>query len=331
MQKQWFDFSKRVHAKSVSGIALLVWVFLGGDLARSAEDYLHLPAVDLEAPSQAKVGDKIIIPLEGEGQEVKAPEAQEGAQPDASWKLVENQIVFVQPGKAKVPSLVIYDAAHAAVRRTNPIEVDVQTSVNPQDPEPQKAFDDVPPMSLKFPWVIAVLGGLIFLALLGVIFKLFKRWKEKKSRLASAASKTPEVIKSEDEIMLEILSRLEKEKPYLQGRHKEYSFAISNGMKFFLGKRYSFDAEESTTSELIYSLKEQFFLSEKSLEQLRKLFSGLDRAKFTDRVPTPEECEEFVILARILVMELKRAPSLPPIYSGSSSAVRGPSGGPRAT
>lgn len=70
-----------------------------------------------------------------------------------------------------------------------------------------------------------------------------------------------------------------------------------------------FDATECTTREMLGALKERG-LEKSHLNALSQLFEVLDRVKFTDLNPDPEECTDILRQARAWILAT-RAPEVP--------------------
>ena len=121
-----------------------------------------------------------------------------------------------------------------------------------------------------------------------------------------------------DVVALAELLRLEDLKLYERGDFKGHYFGVSVILKTYLGRRFHFDALESTTDELLARIQ-YMGVAPLALERLVALFSKLDRVKFTDQVPSNDEVRNLISEARDIVGLTKRPPVLAGLPNGSHS------------
>jgi hypothetical protein len=216
----------------------------------------------------------------------------------------------LQGGHITLPSLAIQakqpDGTFRSVARTNPFSLDVVSKIKPDEPESDPVGALLPPIALKFPWWVLVAGGVLALAILTGAAILLRRYLTK--RQGSQPPKPVEPPRPEHEIALEKLAALEKTGPLSRGEFKGHYFGVSEIVKAYAGARYGFDAVESTTREMIQSLESKVVLTKVQLDQLESMFERLDRVKFTDHVPTPDEGQRLLDLAREFVLVTRRPP-----------------------
>ncbi len=290
--------------------------------AAADPSFLQLPALDVEwvkaFNKSVRVGDPLelkVVNAPESAQSVAHPESPDALQEQGwevlppenpSGKAAPGEVFFVatpiKKGTLTIPSLAIRDASGKPVARTNPFSLAVVSAIAADDPHPDKPADIRPPETLAFPWWIAGAAGAVFLLLGAVVFFLYRRIKRAKSGPAPVAPAKP--VASEDEEAYEALIELEKRGLLLQGRFKPHYFRVSEILKHYLGRRYSFDASESTSSELIRHLTEQERAA--TVKLIEELFRRLDLVKFTDHVPTPQEAETLVGEARQLIRQTAR-------------------------
>jgi hypothetical protein len=99
---------------------------------------------------------------------------------------------------------------------------------------------------------------------------------------------------------------LERQQLFQQLKFKAHYFGVSEILKCYVGARYGFDAPESTTGEMISVLIERKCLSDMSMGSLRSMFEKLDRVKFTDSIPEPDEATALLAQAKVFIRETRR-------------------------
>jgi hypothetical protein len=317
-----------------------------------SEEFLKLPAygVDrvesepgsqpLTTPQPHRVGDVLVFKVMGlnipgiarPGVDLKVTVPDDDVV-DQGWGLVEagekrdDELRFAlgifKAGKVEVPSLLISAADGRALGRTQPFELQVESAIAADDQKPQEPAEPRPPVSLRFPWLILALSALLVLLVAGLLIFALVRWLDsRKPKAAIALPPTPS--RPEDEVALEALSELEK-KDYCRSRKfKPHYFGVSEILKTYVGGRYRFDAAESTSSELLATLRDEKGVGEDVLREIRDLFGRLDFVKFTDHVPEETEGSQLLDRARKLVL-LTRRPKVqltpePELKSGGEAA-----------
>ncbi|HCM41405.1 MAG: hypothetical protein A2Z97_11065 [Bdellovibrionales bacterium GWB1_52_6] len=288
-------------------------------------ELLALPSHDVEifrAPEALRVGDSLVLKIPGispgEVTLDPLPELQEqGWLLTSLSKQEENQKEFrfeaapLKPGTLILPSLPLRDQAGKAFARTNPFSLQIASSIKPEDQKPSEPAPLRPPLLLNFPVWVAFAGVLLLIALVvGAIFA-FRKLRKKQLTPARVAPIKP--VLPEDEEALAALKALETGGPLSRGHFKAHYFGLSEILKAYLGRRYRFDALESTSREILLALEKRQRLSEAALDRLEILFEKLDLVKFTDHIPIPSEGIDLLREARELVLTTRRPPAPAPI------------------
>jgi len=287
--------------------------------------FLQLPAYDLEfddqKPNEVTVGDKLrlkIVGLKTESHlkfEMVSDPKNHALQTwvflnienssDTEFKFIA---VPLKAGIVKIPSMGIKKADTADsvfIGRTNPFDLDVKSSIKKDDPKSKEPVPPRPPVSLAFPsWIITAAGILLLLLFTGIIVALIYFSRKIKPVKNEALPQGPP--KPEDELALVALAELEKEGFLKKGLFKKHYFRTSEILKEYLGRRFSFDAPESTASEILMLLEKQKVTSVQVLDEIEKLFSNLDRVKFTDYIPQYDEGSLVLQEARQLVTKTRK-------------------------
>lgn len=310
MSKQWFAFSKRATAC----VALSAFFALSTPAAenKGAKAEVPLPTVTLafkqKAERSSRVGDAIPYQLEGG---------------DPSWQIDPNEgslkkgflfrrgklFIPLVAGKYQIPSLPVIDASGTVVANTDPIEIQAASNLNEKDGkgEPPKPEPAIGPLGLPFPaWIQALAGFLLLGTVLFAGFFLVRALQ----RRAAKALKAMLPKKPYDLAALDRLDGLLKQGWLEKGHFKPFYFGISEALKFYLAARYQFDAQESTTSELLALLRERSGtagLSESVIQRVERVFESLDPVKFANHVPSTEEAKSILKEARDLVSTTRKA------------------------
>lgn len=338
MSKPWYAFSKRAAAY-VAASACVAWAGSIGGASVWAAKSVRVPAAEsspfpTELPSSelsigARSGGALTV-----GDTVAYSLSDPTWQIDPSEGGLKNGFLFrpgklftpLAPGTLRLPPLRVLDPNGALVARSTPVELTISSNLtekeqnDPKGPQPEAPIG---PQSLPYPkWVQSLVAfSILGFFLVGVFFLL--RYLRRK---AASALKRMLPKKPYDQVTLERLDALAKA-DYLEKRNfKPYYFGISDGLKFYFGERFAFDAQESTTSELFALLRERVGepgLSEAIVGRFELLFSDLDPVKFADRIPTDAEAREALREARDLVLATRKIVA-DPILKNGSAVDRGP-------
>ena len=252
-----------------------------------------------------------------------------------SWQVVPQVLashsgaVPIKPGQLTLPSLAIVDRKSGkSVARTNPFKVTVESAIRKDDPQPQTPAGLRPPADLVFPWwVLVLLGALALAVVAGIIYGLY-RWS-RKNRVPAETKELPKPLLPEDEEALNALTDLEKGGALTRGDFKNHYFRVSEVLKRYIGRRYDFDAPESTTAELLMQLDQIWGRSNPDWRaQVRELFLRMDVVKFTDYLPTPDDASKIIPEARKFILSSRRRPVDPALTpaglsQGSGQNLRG--------
>lgn len=285
-------------------------------MPESAEaTFLELPTHDLEpetAPLEGiVVGDRVKLKVsawsgESAGVTVTAPPGI-SLMSDHGWELLEPAglsftAVPVKAGTTVIPSLLVKDADGRPIARTNPLTVEVSSAIKGGDAQPVELK---PPVSLPFPWWAVVVLAVFALSLIAALVYALVRWSRRAGKIepvtAPAAPPPPE-----DEIALLALAELEKQGLSREGNHKAHYFKASEILKSYVGARYGFDATESTTSELLSEMERNRRVTDEQMDRIEALFERLDRVKFSDHVPAPDDSLSLVGDIRQWVVATRR-------------------------
>lgn len=184
-------------------------------------------------------------------------------------------------------------------------KIKVSGVIDPAQGEPQMREDTRPLPTVKRPiwWPMYVIGA-VLLAALGY-------WYYRRRIKRGAVAPPPKPRDPPDVEALAKLAALEQEELIASGRKRDYYFRLSEIVRDYVGRRFTFDALELTSDELLQELRRR---STPGLEF--DLFAGFlsesDFVKFAKADPTDGEAKRAMDAARRLVEQSRPPPPAPP-------------------
>jgi hypothetical protein len=227
---------------------------------------------------------------------------------DSSTTTFDLKLSAFAMGKQKTPDFtfeVFEEALYGTfVAKGTDLEV---LSTLPADAADKGAglFDVRPPQEVPIrTWrLLVILAALLAAAALGyAIYKYLKRPKS----LAPVAVKAPEALHVRT---IASLDGLRAQDLPGKGRSREFYFFLSEILRGYLGERYAFEALESTSSELLESLR-TLHTPGLPMKELNAFVVESDMAKFAKATPSPDECKASLEFAYRVVYAT--TPSLAP-------------------
>lgn len=208
-------------------------------------------------------------------------------------------------GSATFPSvgfsvIVPGDTAPRTVT-TNPVVLTVVTV--PVDTS-KDIRDLKPPMSI--PVSLAEIleyggGGLLALGLLYFGWRYWKRWKARREGKAGAYVPPP---RPAHEVAFEQLALLKEKKLWQQGLIKQYYSEATEIFRRYLENRYTLQAMEETTDEILAGLRKLRF-PEPMLGTAERILRRADLVKFAKFEPGPADHEEMIAVIHEFVDRTK--------------------------
>ena len=322
---------RKIKTISILGVLLFCWVTSLERPIRADEPRVFTVKPHLDVAPSIQVGDTIGFSLEA-----TAPEGASASTPEISsiefnsevagdkekatlfeWGWILNPFVKesvtpsfhfnaspVKSGEIVLPKLILKNSKGEVIGQTREWKADVLSALsNPQD----KASEMRPPAAVSVP-IVTLLG--IVALLLGVLTAAFfsVRYYLRRQSLAKKKPAKVEVILPEHEEALKALDALMQKGFYEKGLFKSHYFGISEIIKHYVARRYGFDAEESTSRELLRHLEIEIGIKDQILDDLEKLFEKLDWVKFTDHVPDSLEALQLLNQARDWVKRTQAQP-----------------------
>jgi hypothetical protein len=223
-------------------------------------------------------------------------------------------------GSMEIPAVraVLKDAAGKEVEaRSAPLPYTVASVLKEGESEPADLKKPVEMQErLLWPWFLL---GAVLLALAALL------WWRRRRRRRPAAAALPVVPaappRPEHEIAYEELERLLSSGLLERGEVKAFYIALAEIIRRYLGRRFEFDAFESTSWEILESLRGARFPGP-TMTLLAELLGLCDLVKFAKHLPGREETKGSVERAYRLVDETRR--TAPPAIPGAGAAAAPP-------
>ena len=163
----------------------------------------------------------------------------------------------------------------------------VQLKFNTMKVDTASGFKDIkPPAEIPFSiwdYIYYIIAGLVVLLGIGIGYFLVKKYHKSKLLIDGYDPHIDPHI-----IALEALKQLDNEKLWQKGSVKTYHIRLSDIVRTYIERRFSFIAMEMTTAEIISSLQE-IKLSSNLINDLKNTLSIADLAKFAKYSPLPDE------------------------------------------
>ena len=143
----------------------------------------------------------------------------------------------------------------------------------------------------------------LLLALVGLAAWFIARYlrKHRKERVEI----TPEMLIPAHELAIKALDEIKQEKIWHQGRVKEYYTRLTDVLRVYLENRYSIDAMEMTSSEIIESIRD-IKEARPVYDRFKELLMTADFVKFAKYTPAPDENESLLFTAYSFVDTTKK-------------------------
>ncbi len=203
-------------------------------------------------------------------------------------------ITSFDSGLHYIPPIEILNFGDGQTASTNNLAISV---VNPfQDIQVDEETHSVPIFDVKdvkdspfqfaellqyLPWVIMLL---VVVAVLIIAIHYYRKYKAKQS----GEPVKPKHVDPCDVIALRELERIREEKLWQKNRFKEYYSDLTDTLRRYISERYSLNAMESTTDEIMESLA-QVYSDTASTTKLRSVLETADFVKFAKHEPLPDE------------------------------------------
>jgi hypothetical protein len=165
--------------------------------------------------------------------------------------------------------------------------------------------NDIKP-PVQYPITIAeaapyVGGAILLLALIAFAVYYISRRSANRPLFFKPKPKEPAHVTA-----LRALDKLKGEQLWQQGRVKEFHTRISEIIRVYIEDRYSVQAMEQTSEEILHDMELRKLCEHEHLDSLREVFYTSDLVKFAKFVPPPDENESCFRQTQLFVEKTKR-------------------------
>ena len=161
------------------------------------------------------------------------------------------------------------------------------------------------------PWVLlalAIIGGLIWL-----IFYLRKHQSPLVSILQKEKPKDPPYI-----VAIRELERIRNEKAWQKNQEKRFYTEITDVLRIYIEERFAVLAMESTTDELVKTMKANKLVDSNTLRDLQAILEEADLVKFAKYIPRVEDNDKNLTLSQHFV-EVTKPVEVEPLLKAETS------------
>ncbi len=247
------------------------------------------------------------IPLQGDSIELRLPRSLDTIELGSGRR----QINFAIPmqcfdsGAYRLPEFLYVSGRDTAISnqvafKVYPVQVSANDSIAPMtsvmDPENTSVFDHVPDFFIDYWWVI-----LLILALVALVIWLMRRYKKVGSILPPKPEPDPYTV------AISGLRNLRARKLWENGMEKEYFTKLTDILRVYLDKRFSINAMEMTSRQILDSLSSNPEIKDKR-EYMRQILNMADFVKFAKVRPLPDDNVAAIDNALRFVEETRPAP-----------------------
>lgn len=202
-----------------------------------------------------------------------------------------------EPDTLIIPSFKIELVEKKSNKKVIVSTSEIEIIITALDVKDTKDIVDVKaPIKVPFDWWLVLYLLLISLALISVLFFVWKKWIKKKIH----PEHEEKIVLPPDIIALNSLSELENKRLWQQGKIKEFHTEITSIIRKYFEDAFLFNALEMTSAEIIDEIKKNERL--KMIENiLDKFFENADMVKFAKFQPLPSVNEEMLVQAYDIV------------------------------
>jgi len=231
-------------------------------------------------------------------EEVQPVEAKPPLPGETSWSI---RVRPFAPGDLTIPAMTLsYRLPGSSEHQTIATEPATLHVVSVLKGPGEEAADIKGPWWLARLWGPWILGGLAALALAGLAWWLWRRYRRRPPKPVAAPVAPRVAVESAWARAVRELDRLLRQGLVAQGRVKEFHVLLSEIVKRFLGGRHGFDALDRTTLEVLGALSRQM-VDPEIQQQARRFLESCDLVKFAKHRPTESEIAATVEAARALI------------------------------
>ena len=168
------------------------------------------------------------------------------------------------------------------------------------------AIADIKPVfQPKFNWLNLLFIVLLILAIHGIIILLLFIYRKYLKKSPVLDSKEMKLLLPPHVVALSELERLKQEKPWQQGRSKEYHTELTDIIREYIERVFSVNSMEMTSEEILDHLRNLKSEQKTAYSGLNQILKLADLVKFAKWNPTPDEHELSLSNAYLFVNQTK--------------------------
>jgi len=168
------------------------------------------------------------------------------------------------------------------------------------------AIADIKPVfQPKFNWFNLLFIVLLVLAIHGIIILLLFIYRKYLKKSPVLDSKEMKLLLPPHVVALSELERLKQEKPWQQGRSKEYHTELTDIIREYIERVFSVNSMEMTSEEILDHLRNLKSEQKTAYSGLNQILKLADLVKFAKWNPTPDEHELSLSNAYLFVNQTK--------------------------
>jgi len=168
------------------------------------------------------------------------------------------------------------------------------------------AIADIKPvLEPKFNWFNVLFIILLVLAIHGILILLFYLYKKYFKKLPELDSKEMKLLLPPHVVALSELDKIKQEKPWQQGRSKEYHTELTDVIREYIERVYSVNSMEMTSEEILDHLRHLRIEQKSAYSGLIQILRLADLVKFAKWNATPDEHELSLMNAYLFVNQTK--------------------------
>jgi len=174
------------------------------------------------------------------------------------------------------------------------------------------AIADIKPVfQPKFNWLNLLFIILMVLAIHGLLIILFIVYQKYIKKQPVLDSKEMKLLLPPYVVALSELDKIKQEKPWQQGRSKEYHTELTDIIREYIERVFNVNSMEMTSDEILEHLRNLRLEQKTAYTGLRQILQLADLVKFAKWNATPDEHELSLLNAYLFVNQTKVEESIP--------------------
>jgi hypothetical protein len=165
--------------------------------------------------------------------------------------------------------------------------------------------DIKPVFNTKFNWLNFILKILIGLGIVGLLILLFVIYQKYLKKAPVLDQKEMNLLLPPYVVALTQLDKIKQEKPWQQGRSKEYHTELTDIIREYIERVFTVNSMEMTSEEILEHLQALKMEQKAAFVGLRQILQLADLVKFARWNATPDEHELSLLNAYLFVNQTK--------------------------